>query len=195
MKSVCLAVLAVLFFDLAFYAACGQAKTIEFKYVSVAYADEEQLAVFLEKIKPNVVTQMVSRIFLGQGRAGAESLGQLLDLLFKRVQVILDMPLPNLKVKLLIHASQEELFKVFSEVSGGPNKVQAQLGVNESLPSFYERPANTIHLQVERYNIGILAHEMAHCVTSNFFVIPPPTRVSELMSQYVDKIITTEGLE
>ena len=181
---------------LSFASPClADVKKISFKYVTVTYSSEEQLEIFLEKIKPSGVTQVVSRIFLGQERPKSESLGRILDLLFQRVQIILDMPLPNLKVNLYIHPDQESLFAAFKKVSGGVNEVQGKLGANETLPSFYERGANTIHLQIERYNIGILAHEMAHCVTSKYFVIQPPTRVAELMSQYVDRVITSEGLE
>ena len=35
--------------------------------------------------------------------------------------------------------------------------------------------------------VGVLAHEVAHAIINQYFAVPPPSKVQEILSQYVDK--------
>jgi hypothetical protein len=93
------------------------------------------------------------------------------------------MPLPRSKIRIKLHQNQKELSKTIAGITG--NATDA--------PAFYWQKTKTIHLQTEKLSIGILAHEMAHAVVDDFFVIQPPPKIKELLSQFVDREISTEN--
>jgi hypothetical protein len=104
--------------------------------------------------------------------------------------MILEMPLPELRINIVIHPNPQGLGAFFKAKYGGPTAQQTSMGAELEGPAFFVRRTNTIHLQTDKMRIGILAHEMAHAVTENFFVIRPPTRVAEIMSQHVDREVS-----
>ena len=53
--------------------------------------------------------------------------------------------------------------------------------------AFYSHGMAGIYLTTERLNAGILAHEIAHAVINAYFVTPPPAKMQEILSQYVDR--------
>ena len=166
------------------------AKIYNSKRVIVYYDHEKQLQELRKKIKPKSITRSLNRLFSGGESGAKQNLGLFLDILFQRVQTILEMPLPKQKVSIWIHPGLEELARFFKTRYGGPTDKQTSMGASVSGPAFYVKKTNTIHLQVENMRIGILAHEMAHAITENYFIIKPPARVAEIMSQHVDREVS-----
>ena len=166
------------------------AKVYNSSRVIVYYDQEEQLHQLREKIKPKSTTLSLNRLFSGGESTAKQNLGLFLDILFQRVQTILEMPLPKQKINIWIHPGIKDLADYFKARYGGPSDTQTSMGASVSGPAFYVKKTNTIHLQVENMRIGILAHEMAHAVTENYFIIKPPARVAEIMSQHVDREVS-----
>ena len=144
------------------------------KKVDVIYTSKEQLAEFASNVIPGGGQSFLDKLFVGDADTSPQALGRHLDRLFLRVQNILNMPRPKLRVKIKLYSRQEDVYKVFMTEYGGPNAIQKNLGVDSDLPAFYVKKHNTIHISTESMNRGMLAHEMAHCVTSNYFVIKSP---------------------
>lgn len=164
-------------------------KIFKSKKVDVFYSSNEQLNEFASKVIPGGGQSFLDKVFVGDADVSPKSLGRHLDTLFLRVQNILNMPRPKQRVKIKLYSHQEDVHKVFVNVYGGPNATQIHLGVGSDLPAFYVKKTNTIHIATDSVNRGMLAHEMAHCITENYFVIKIPTNMAELMCQYVDKVI------
>jgi hypothetical protein len=49
---------------------------------------------------------------------------------------------------------------------------------------FFEK--NTIFISQADLTLGMLGHEIAHAIISNFFVVPPPPKVQEILCGYVE---------
>jgi hypothetical protein len=45
---------------------------------------------------------------------------------------------------------------------------------------------NTIYLSFNEMTLGIISHEMAHAIISNYFVTPPSPKIQEILSGYVE---------
>ena len=88
-----------------------------------------------------------------------------IDDLVDRVQALLDMWPPNFQVAIFLH--------------------RGALKANET--AFYEKSERAIHVSVDYASDGVLAHELAHASIEAFFAVPPPSKMQEILAQYVDK--------
>ncbi|MBL7068600.1 MAG: hypothetical protein ISS34_01905 [Candidatus Omnitrophica bacterium] len=53
--------------------------------------------------------------------------------------------------------------------------------------AFYSKKDKSIIVYADRITDNILAHEISHAVIDVYFKTPPPSKVQEILSQYVDK--------
>ncbi len=63
-------------------------------------------------------------------------------------------------------------------------KQEYNLDFNERSLYYFEK--NTIYISQEDMTLGMLGHEMTHAIISNYFVVPPPQKVQEILSDYVE---------
>lgn len=154
------------------------------RFASIQYEEPGQLEEFARKIQPGALTVSLNQIFMGGGTSTPETkAGRYVDQLFQRVQTILEMLKPDLKIKLRLYGSKHDLSAEFSRISGRPTQA----------PAFYWRETNTIYLDIERITSGILAHEMGHAIIAHYFIVSPPGKISELLCQYVDREVSRGG--
>jgi hypothetical protein len=163
------------------FMAAGQCRAQDYVFQSqcctIHYSQASQLESFAGKIRSGAVNRTLNQLFAGGGRSSGQSdLGEAVDALFKRVQVILDMPMPKLRVEIQIHRDEREVAQAFRQITGG----------SSNAPSFYWKRTNTIHTQPESLTVGMLAHEMGHCIIDHYFAIQPPPKIAEMLCQYVD---------
>jgi len=59
----------------------------------------------------------------------------------------------------------------------------------KGLIAFYEYDSNSITVYADKVTDGILAHEMGHAIISSYFDTPLPSKMQEILSQYVDKYL------
>lgn len=88
-----------------------------------------------------------------------------IDRIINRVEAILDMWPENFTVHLYLHRG-----------ALAPNEV-----------AFYEHKTKALNISVDYASDGVLAHEVAHAIINQYFATPPPSKVQEILSQYVDK--------
>jgi len=88
-----------------------------------------------------------------------------IDRIISRVENILDMWPKNLSIPIYLYRGTLK-----------PNKV-----------AFYEHKSKSIKISIDYTSDGVLAHEIAHAVTNQYFSSSPPSKVQEILSQYVDK--------
>ena len=173
--------LAALLMVVLQFMAAGQSRADDYVFQSqcctIHYSQASQLESFTGKIRGGAVSRTLDQLFVGGGRSSGQSdLGEVVDSLFKRVQLILDMPMPKLRVEIQIHRDEKEVARVFTQITGG----------SSNAPSFYWKRTNTIHTQPESLTVGMLAHEMGHCIIDHYFAILPPPKIAEMLCQYVD---------
>lgn len=166
------------------FCCCGEAEAartaVASQPISIQFDDPEQMEKVVARLRPSALNRALDKIFLGSTpnwSAAATSLPTMLDGLFQQVQRILEMPRPELSLTIHFYADASALAQVAQEV-GGP------IG---AAPAFYWKKTHTIHANGPTVTIGILAHEMAHAVLDDYFVIQPPAKISELLCQYVEK--------
>lgn len=108
--------------------------------------------------------------------AGVEFAAKL-DTLFLRVCDILDIHLYSYHGALKICTTNRRLKDVYSRLFG------KELAVPQP---FYVHDLNTIYASVENCRRAVLGHETAHAVISNYFAVPSPVTVQEVLAGYVE---------
>ncbi|MGE4358144.1 MAG: hypothetical protein AB7E08_06330 [Candidatus Omnitrophota bacterium] len=103
-------------------------------------------------------------------------LARTLDTLFLEVSDILDIHLSSFKVNLRIlydfQALDSEFYRFYH--------------LNLKSPSFYIYETNTIYISFDNLKPGVLGHEIAHAIMNNYFVVPPPVKLQEVLAGYVE---------
>ena len=107
-----------------------------------------------------------------------------MDAIFERVQQILDMRKRFQKVNVMVYPNRAGLEEAYSALTGEKCRVRA----------WYVYEGNSIHVNAEDVNEGILAHEMAHAVIDHYLTVRPPRAASEILARYVDEHLHEEGL-
>jgi len=112
-----------------------------------------------------------------------ERLGGKIDDIFENAQALLDMYNCNSIIKIMVHADQNEIDRAYSNIISQYNLSS----VHTDHIAFYFHKLKTVYVSLEKINEKILAHELAHSIIDHYFIIRPPSKVAEIMAQYVDK--------
>jgi len=106
----------------------------------------------------------------------AYSLPAQLDLFFLAVSEILDIRLRDFKCKVKFCKDRESLMDVSKKL----------FGTSVQTAGFYISEIDTLYIDAEGIDVNILGHELSHAIQCNYFVIPPPEKIQEVLSGYVE---------
>jgi len=104
------------------------------------------------------------------------SLKDQLDLMFLAVSEIMDIRLKNFECKVKICRNAAALTEAAKAVYGRAVKTGG----------FYVADTNTLYIDAENADMAILGHELSHAVQVQYFVVPPPATVQEVLSGFVE---------
>ena len=111
------------------------------------------------------------------GPADAE-LARAVDALFVLICDILDMPLFSYKGSIRVCRDEGHLAQVYKDLFGK--------GPEGPMGSFYVYSLNTIYITRADFRRPVLGHEIGHAVISNYFVVPSPMKIQEVLAGYVE---------
>ena len=103
-------------------------------------------------------------------------LARLLDDLYSEVSDVLDIHMPSYRTTLVICPSRMELSDI----------LRVYLRRSIDVPAFYFHEKNSLYVSYEDLRVGVFAHELAHGIISHYFVVPPSTKVQEVLAGYVE---------
>jgi hypothetical protein len=58
--------------------------------------------------------------------------------------------------------------------------------------AYYDHKTKTIYVSVDYASQGVLAHEIAHAIIDTYFPSSAPSKIQEILSQYVDKYLWSD---
>ena len=98
------------------------------------------------------------------------------DIIFLKVQEILDMRPKDIHLNVKIYPNKEDVEKLYIEILNRDGKFIA----------FYVFNLNTLYACEEKISVGVVAHEIAHCIVDHHFDMPPPKRIAEMIAHYAE---------
>ncbi len=63
---------------------------------------------------------------------------------------------------------------------------------NPDMAAFYEHRRWAIYISINDSSEGVFAHEVGHAIICQYFVTPPPSKIQEILTQYVDKYLWSD---
>ena len=108
--------------------------------------------------------------------AGHDNLAGKLDLLFMVVSEIMDIRLKRFSCDIKVCRDEKSLSAIAKQLFGKDIKTAG----------FYVSAINTIYIDAKNINIHILGHELSHAVQVQYFVVPPPVTIQEVLAGYVE---------
>lgn len=58
--------------------------------------------------------------------------------------------------------------------------------------AFYQYKTNAIYISVDKASDGVFAHEVTHAIVNKYFMTPIPSKVQEIVTQYVDRYLWSD---
>lgn len=148
---------------------------VKSKFFSI-YADRDfDLDLLLDKINFNYFLHP-DGLLKKSSRDKKEILATTLDTIFLEVSDILDIHIYSFQGRIEILVDQNAVSSVFKNF----------FAQDFTERSFYIPEKNAIYLSFADLTLGLLGHEIAHAIISRYFVVPPPAKVQEVLSGYVE---------
>ena len=155
----------------------SQWQRVETKHTIIQYETLEDLKDFDSNIDYSPEGFSLLNLFsAGDPDDPAGSLTKKLDSLYERVQQILDMRGMLKKVRINIYSNTRKLHEAYLSITGQECRIRA----------WYMFEVNTIYINKDDVDEGIIAHEMAHSIIDHYFSVRPPTATAEILATYVD---------
>jgi len=103
-------------------------------------------------------------------------LAKTIDGLYLEVSDIIDIHMYGFKGSIRVLSDRQSLSDLIKQAFDRDFKERSLY--------FFEK--NTIFISLADLTLGMLGHEIAHAIISNFFVVPPPPKVQEILCGYVE---------
>ncbi|PNU21223.1 hypothetical protein C2E25_02680 [Geothermobacter hydrogeniphilus] len=153
-------------------AAPATAGEIHSRYATLSYDRVELLLRFNSKVR-------LDGGFFSFGSSSAhvdDEVRKKLDQFAARVQEILDMRPKGFKFKVVLLPNRRRVDEIYAE----------QYRLRKGFIAFFSPKTNTIYISVDDVKSRVFAHELAHAVIHHYFNRAPPTKIHELLAQYVE---------
>ena len=93
-----------------------------------------------------------------------------IDRIVERVETIIDMRPKDLHVDIYLQ--------------------RGDLKYNEI--AFYQYKTGAVYISVDKASDGVFAHELSHAIVNRYFTTPIPSKMQEIITQYVDKYLWSD---
>ena len=162
----------------------GSAKKLKSEHFSVYYAPQLSLATLTQSLNIGaserlLVGKSAQRVSPDQG-----GLADMLETLFMQVSDILDIHIYSLQIEIKVGRDPDHLSSIYKTL------FDADL---HNMQSFYVHDLKTIYIQAQSFTPEVLGHEIGHAIICHYFVVPPPMRVQEVLSGYVEYQLRKKG--
>ena len=153
----------------------GLISIVETQHFHVSAYEGCDIAGVLRKLNFDYSSRLDS-YYNSQASGQVGILSKTLDAIFAEASDVLDINLFSYKGGIKIFANQRVMRRALKKYLSG--RIQD--------PSYYIQDSNTIYISYEDLTLGILGHEIAHAIISNYFVVSPPPKVHEVLAGYVE---------
>jgi len=183
-RKLCFFVLCSLFFVLSagVCAAGNGSHKVVTKHTVLVFNSVEDMVVFNDAINYGKNSSFGGFFSSPSAQDAEKELIRKVDLLFEKVQLILDMRKKMRKVRVRLFSNSDQLHQAFKKIFKRKCVVRG----------WYLFEFNTVFLNVDDVHEGMLAHELGHAIIDHYLTVRPPRATAEILAKYVDKHLFEE---
>lgn len=163
------------------FAASVQHK-IETKHTTLTFSSAADVGTFNSAIDYGAGNSLSSIFRSAKSQNAEKELVRKVDLLFEKVQLILDMRKKMRRVRVRVFSNEAQLYEAYEKIYKTRCTVRG----------WYLYEFNTVFLNVKDVHEGMLAHELGHAIIDHFLSVRPPRATAEILAKYVDKHLHEE---
>ena len=112
-----------------------------------------------------------------------ERLERKIDQIFANAQALLDMHNCKSTIKIMVYPDKNGVDRAYAGLVSKYNLSS----LHTDHIAFYFHKLKTVYISLETATEGVMAHELAHAIIDHYFIIRPPSKIAEMLAQYVDK--------
>ncbi|MFH1782229.1 MAG: hypothetical protein ABH848_01275 [Candidatus Omnitrophota bacterium] len=153
----------------------GSSLIAKSKYFSVYGHRGLDIQTFLGKLDMNYFLQPDS-VLDNAGPGEKDILAKTLDSIFLEVSDVLDIHIYSFEGNIEVLPDKASVNDVYRKYFNADFQER----------SFYLTNTNTIYISLDDVTLGMIGHEMSHAIISRYFVVPPPSKIQEVLCGYVE---------
>lgn len=164
---------------------CGAADsqhTVNTRHTTIVLNNIEDMNTLNDSIDFAAKNSLASLFSSSDAQSVEGELVRKIDLLFEKVQAILDMRKEMKKVRVRVFSNSDQLHEAYEKIYKQKCSVRG----------WYLYEFDTVFLNVQDVHAGMLAHELGHAVIDHFFAVRPPRSTAEILAVYVDMHLNEE---
>jgi hypothetical protein len=143
------------------------------RYTTIIYAGDDQMRRFNKEISLGSLSYLLKS---KTSFTAEDEVKHKIDVLIERVETILEMYPKELKFNIALLYSDDEVQSLFRK----------KYGRTVDYIAFYSPRDKTIYVSVKDIELGVLAHEIAHVIIDFYYGMATPTKIHEVLAQYVE---------
>jgi hypothetical protein len=154
-------------------AAGSFAGTIESRYATIIYENDEMLREFNSSVRLRGLSYLMGN---RTNLTVSDEVKNKIDIISERVQLVLEMYVKTLKFKVVLLSSAREIRRVY----------RSKYGRDVDFISFFSPGEKTIYISVDDVELRIFGHEVGHAVIDQYFGVSPSVKIHEMLAKYAE---------
>ncbi len=146
---------------------------LETKHTTVVYDDARQLGAFTSSVRMGGLGYL---LWGKKSVTAPDEARNKVDAVVEKVMTILEMVPAEFHFKITLLATREDVQAVYKQ----------KFSRLSDFIAFYAPQEQTIYVSVDDVNLAVFSHEVAHAVIDHYFEVSPPSKIHELLAQYVE---------
>jgi len=151
----------------------SSAYELKTRYTTITYNNEELIRKFNKELSLGRLSYLLKN---RDSITIEDEVKNKVDVIIERVETVLEMFPGNLRFTIMLLSSEDEVQAVYKN----------KYGRSVDFIAFYSPRDKIIYVSVRDVDIGILAHEIAHVIVDFYYGISTPTKIHEVLAQYVE---------
>ncbi len=143
------------------------------RYAAIEYSTEDHLRKFNKEISLGSLSYLLRN---EKSITAGDEIKSKIDVIVERVEAILEMHPKEVKFTVSLLPSEDAVQEIY----------RRKYGRSVDFISFYSPRDKTIYVSVKDIDMAVLAHEIAHAIIDFYYGISTPSKIHEVLAQYVE---------
>ena len=143
------------------------------RYATIQYEKEELLRKFNREL---LLGNLSNLMRYKRSVTWQDEIKNKVDVIVERVIVVLDMRPDDVRFKIVLLPTEEDVQQVY----------KAKYDRKVDYIAFYAPKDKTVYVSVNDIRIGVFAHELGHLIIDLFYKTTTPSKIHEILAQFVE---------